>query len=257
MTAMGNDIQRASVWKRFSAYLFDFIILGMVAVGFAFLLSSALGYDAHIAERERLREEFEARYGVDFDITQEDYDALTDEERSSYQTAYEAFVTDPAVNAKDVTIINLTLIITVFGILAAFLIFEFLIPLKLGYGQTLGKKIFGVAVMRVDGVKMSVFQLFVRSILGKYTVETMIPILLVLMFLVGAMPLACVCGICLILLLQVCFLLTSYEHTLIHDKIAGTVAVDMASQLIFDTEEDRIAHEKKRHAEAVERAEYR
>ena len=44
---MELDLQKANIWKRISAYLFDVIILGMVAVGVAFLLSSVLKYDQY------------------------------------------------------------------------------------------------------------------------------------------------------------------------------------------------------------------
>ena len=35
------------MWKRISAYIFDFIMLGIVAVGAALLLSGILGYDRY------------------------------------------------------------------------------------------------------------------------------------------------------------------------------------------------------------------
>ena len=46
------DLQRANMWKRISAYLLDAILLGMVVVGFAFLLS---GIVAMIPIRRSLR----------------------------------------------------------------------------------------------------------------------------------------------------------------------------------------------------------
>ena len=55
------------------------------------------------------------------------------------------------------------------------------VPLKLGNGQTIGKKVFGIGVMRVDGVQLTTIQLFIRTILGKFTLETMIPVYIVLM----------------------------------------------------------------------------
>ena len=41
------DLQRASLWKRISAFLFDAILLGIAAVLFAWCLSAALGYDGY------------------------------------------------------------------------------------------------------------------------------------------------------------------------------------------------------------------
>lgn len=43
---MHMELQRANMWKRISAWLFDAILLGMLSVGCAFLLSVILGYDA-------------------------------------------------------------------------------------------------------------------------------------------------------------------------------------------------------------------
>ena len=42
------SIQRAGMWKRISAAMFDGILLGIAAVLFALILSWALGYDGYI-----------------------------------------------------------------------------------------------------------------------------------------------------------------------------------------------------------------
>ncbi len=254
---MINDIQKASILKRISAYIFDSILLIIVAVGVAFLLSSAFGYDANTERRAEIRKGYEERYAVSFDIAHEDFEKLSQEEQKKINDAYAAFATDPEVRRIDTLIVNLSLLITAFSILAGFIIFELLVPIWLGHGRTLGKKIFGIGVMRVDGVKISGFQLFVRAILGKYTLETMIPVFLVLMLLFNVMPLACLLGIFILLIVQLAFLLFSSQHTPIHDMISGTVAVDFASQMIFDCAEDMLQYKKKLHEEEVQRAEYR
>lgn len=251
------DIQKAGAWKRMSAYLFDTILLGIVAVGVAFLLTVVFRYDAHVADRDGLLEEFEAEYGVELDITQSEYEEMTEAEKTRYDDAYRAFVSDPEVNAKEALIVSLTLLIIVFGLLVSFLLLELLIPLKLGNGQTLGKKIFGIGVMRVDGVKISVFQLFVRSVLGKYTLETMLPIFLVLLFFFNVFPFACLVGLAFLALLQLAFVLVTQYHTPIHDMIAGTLTVDFASQMIFDSVEEMTAYKQRIHAEMAQKAEYR
>ena len=43
------DLQRASTWKRISAFLFDAILLSVVAVLFAWAMSGLLGYDDYTA----------------------------------------------------------------------------------------------------------------------------------------------------------------------------------------------------------------
>ena len=253
---MREDLQKPGMWKRISAYIFDAILLCTVAVGVAFILSVLFRYDAHTAQREALRQGYESEYGVSFDIAAEEYAELTDAERKTLDDAYAAFATDPEVNRIDVLLINLTLIITTFSVLIPFLIFEIWIPTALGHGRTLGKKIFGIAIVRVDGVRISRFMLFVRAILGKYTLETMLPLLLILLLLLGVMPAAAMLGLLILSVLQISAILFSQQHAPIHDVISGTVAVDFAAQMIFDTPEEALAYTQRLHAEAAERAPY-
>lgn len=251
------DIQKANMWKRISAYIFDAILTVIAAVGAAFVLSLLFGYGSQADKRDALRVQYETNYGVEFDITQTEYEGFSEEEKKNFDDAYLAFITDPQVNRLDILLINITLSITALGVLAAFVLFELIIPIRLGHGRTLGKKIFGIAVVRTDCVRMTSLQLLVRTILGKYTIETMLPIMLVLMFLFGFTPLVCITGIALILLLQLIFIFTTRMHTPIHDMISGTVTVDMASQMIFESTEDMIEYRKRIHADEVRQSEYR
>ena len=68
------------------------------------------------------------------------------------------------------------------------------------------------------------------------------------------MPAAAVLGLVILTVLQLGMMLLSQHHAPIHDVISGTVAVDFASQMIFDTPEEALAYTKKMHAEAAERA---
>ena len=254
---MAHDLQKASAWKRISAYIFDMILIIIVAVGVAFLLSTVLKYDTRVAEREQLRQSYQTEYGVSFDIKAEEYEKLSEQDRQRIDDAYFKFATDPDVTRISTAIVNLTLIIIVFSVLVPFVIFEFIIPLLLGHGRTLGKRIFGIAIIREDGVRMSTFQLFTRSILGKYTLETMIPVFLILAILFNVMSLVALVGLAVILAVQLGLLLFSRLHAPIHDAIAGTVAVDFASQRIFNTTQELLEYTKQQAAEAAQRAEYR
>lgn len=251
------DIQKASMWKRISAFIFDTILLSIIAVGAAFILSVVLGYDAHVSEREVMRKKYEKEYGVSFDITQDEYEELSEDEQKYLDDAYYAFATDPEVNRKDILLTNLAMMITSFGFLTAYLILEFLIPLKLKNGQTLGKKIFGIAVMRVDGVRITPAQLFIRAVLGKYTLETMLPVLLFILFIFSSYNATFLLGIAIIALIQLGLTIFTRLKTPIHDIISGTVTVDMASQLIFDSVEELTEYKKKLHNDSVKNAEYR
>jgi hypothetical protein len=51
---------------------------------------------------------------------------------------------------------------------------------------------------------------------------------------------------------QLVLLIVTKTHTPIHDLLARTVAVDITSQLIFDTPEDLLAYKKRLHEEQVQ-----
>ena len=246
------DFQKANMWKRISAALCDFIALAIVIVGIAFLLSSVLGYDGYTARLEEISESYATEYNVDLEITASEYEALSEEEQARYKTASDAFSADPDANYVYGMIVNFTFLIITFSILIAYLLLEFLVPLLFGNGQTLGKKVFGVAVMRADGVKISPVLLFARTVLGKYAVETMLPVFIVIMIwlnLMGFLGTVVVLGL---LILQVVLLAVTKARTPLHDILAHTVCVDFASQMIFDTPEALLEYKKRIHAEQVE-----
>lgn len=250
------ELQKASMWKRISAWLFDNILLVVLAVLFGLCLSALLGYDTHSAELEAVYDKYESRYGIEFDITEEAYEALSEQERANYDAAYEALLKDEEANYTYNMVVNLSLIITSAGILLAVAALEFAVPLLLKNGQTLGRKIFGVALVRNDGVRLNTMQLFVRTLLGKYTVGTMVPVLIFIMLMFNAVGLfgtLLLFGIWLAQLLCLCF---TRNKVGLSDLMAGTVPVELNSQRIFASTEELIEYTKKIHAERAARQTY-
>lgn len=253
---MVYDLQKASMWKRISAWLFDMILLGIVAVGFAWLLSATLQFDTYSNDLDAAYAKYEGEYGIVFDMTQEEYNALSQEAQTAYMNAYNALSSDrDAIYAYNM-LVSLSLVITSLSVLMAYLLLEFMIPLRIGNGQTLGKKVFGVALMRTDGVKLNAVQLFARTILGKYAIETMLPLLLILLIFWGSIGITGTAIIVVLMLVQIVMLCVSRTRSAIHDFLAGTVAVDFASQMIFGSESDMIAYKQRLAAERARRADY-
>ena len=250
------DLQKAGLWKRTAAWMFDSILLGILAVAFGVLLSWALGYDGYSQTMDEAYEMYETQYGVVFDISRESYEAMTEGERERYNAAYDALIADENAMHAYSMMLNLTLVILTLAILLATAVIEWLIPLKLGSGRTLGKKIFGLALMRTDSVQMNNMQLFTRAILGKYTVETMIPVLILLMLFWGTMGVMGTAILAVLLFAQIGCVLFTRTNSAIHDLMAGTVVVDYASQTIFRTTEDLIAYQKRVAAERAARSPY-
>ncbi len=247
------DLQKASMFKRISAGIFDFIILVTLAVGLMWGTSAALNFDKYENLMKERREFYYEKYGFDESTK---YDKLTDEQKQLYETASKEYGKDKEVRYAYSMMFNLSLIIVTFPILLSYLILEFMIPLLLKNGQTFGKKIFGIAVMRVDGIKVNGILMFARSILGKFTVETMIPVLAVMMLLFGVTGLAGIIIVVGIIFAQIVLVLFTKAHTPIHDKLAQTVTVDLASQMIFETTDDLVAYKNKLQAENADKAAY-
>ena len=255
------DLQKADIWKRASAALFDFIILAICAVGFVFLLMQIVGFDSYSDQLTARQEFFETKHGVDFDYEAEidengNIKELTEEQKKLLEVAYEDFASDAEANYLITMIFQLTIITVSIGILLAFMILEFVVPMILKNGQTLGKKIFGVAVMRLDHVRISGAFLFARNILGKYTIETMIPIMMLILMFFGTVGFMGPVIILLVLGTNIIMMIASHTNSPIHDMLAHTVAVDLSSQMIFETPEAVLEYKQKVHAEAVEKAQY-
>ena len=249
------DLQRAGMWKRLSAALFDSIILFTVIVGMALLLSTALGYDAYVDRLGELEQQYGEEFGVDLDITLEELKALSEEERQVYEAADAAYSQDPDVIYTYNMMLSMAMVIVTFAILLGYLLLEFLVPLLLKNGQTLGKKLFGIGVMRVDSVRLPSVLLFARTVLGKFTIGTMIPVYVVIMIIFGRLGMFGTVLIGALLLVQAILFFGTHAHTPIHDKLAGTVTVDLASQMIFDSPEALLEYKKRIHAEATAKQE--
>ena len=248
------DLQKANILKRISAALCDFITISIVAVGVAFLLSLILGFDAKIDRLEEISDGYEAQFGVDFQIPNEDYQNLSDEEKEVYEQAMDAFSADIEANNVFSLLINHILIMTTIGTLTAFFLLEFIVPLLFGNGQTLGKKVFGVAVMHDNHVKIKPFALFVRAILGKYTIGVLIPIYIIIMVYFGVLGIVGVAVLLGLLILQIASIVISKTNSAVHDLLAHTVCVDYASQMIFENADALVRYKAERAREAAERS---
>ena len=251
---MAHELQTANLWKRIAAWLFDNILVGILAVAFGLLLSALLGYDGYSDTLDNAYARYETQYATTFEMTQEAYEAMSEAERENYNAAYNALVADDEAMYAYNMMISLTLVIISLGILLAVALWEFVIPLWLGHGRTLGKKIFGLCLVRSDGVKMNTMQLFTRSILGKYSIETMIPVLIVLMIFWGTMGVLGTAVLTALAMGQVAGMLLTKSRSAIHDLLAGTAVVDYASQTIFESTEALVEYQKRIAAERAARA---
>lgn len=269
------DFQKANMWKRISAWLFDFILIGIVIVGAACVFNLVLRYDKQCERVDEALVDFynayEEKHGIHLNMEQYDnerYNNLypTDEQKQEYVAAVEKekeFInnnikSDPELltlydkySRLKYIVDNLFLVLITLSVMAGFLIMEFIIPLILKNGQTLGKKIFGIGVMRTDGVKITPIQLFLRSIFGKCTLETLVPVYLIIMLFSQILGVVGIVIFVAIVILEIVLLFATKARTPVHDIMSGTVTVDFASQMIFDSPEELLAYKQKIHNDTV------
>ena len=263
------DLQKASMMKRISAFLLDFILMMMLFTGLMLVISSVVKYDDYsleLLDRQttiqqnhnipELEEKYEVKFTQFQSMTKEEINALPDEVRDAFLACNEEINSDNRSIYLFEVIVTLSLLIVSLSLLISFIILEFILPLIFKNGQTIGKKVFSIAVMRKDCVRIPTTVLFIRTILGKYTIGTMVPALMLLSLFFGSTPIMPLMVILLIAIIQVILLITTKTNSLIHDVLASTVVVDYQSQMIFDTVEALNEYKLRVHKENVDKAQY-
>ena len=236
--------------------MFDIIVTIMLAAGFAVIINVFAGYDQKAADLDAYRTQYEEIYGIDFDINEEDYSKLATEQQQVYMDAHKALQQDAGFQKAFQVIFNLTMLMYGGGALAGYIVWYFVIPLFFGYGRTMGKRIFGLAVIRTNCVKVSAPVLFIRTVVGMFAIETMMPLALLIMIWFNMMGIVGLITIGLLGILQLWVLISTKTNSSIHDLLTDTVVVEFMSQQIFDTQEDMLHFVQEEHAKAVENAEY-
>lgn len=256
---MHYELQKASMPKRIAALLIDLILVAVIASGAAWMLTGVFGYDAYAGTVQDAYDRFGELHGVDLQLSMEEYNALPPEQQAKVDAGF-ADLNDPQKNQAAIEAFQmmqqLILINASLSVLLGIVVVEIVVPLMFKNGQTLGKKIFSLSVVRKDGIQINNIQLFTRGILGKYAVETMIPVYAVLALLFGIGIAIVILLAMLVIIVQLACVMFSANHCAIHDLMCGTVVVDHSSQMIFKSTDDLIAYQKKVAAERASRQPY-
>ena len=245
------DIAKASLLKRIFASILDVILLSILATGFAFISSKIAKVDYHQKKVQEYYTYYEETYNVKFGLTQADFDRMTEEELNHYKEVNEIISKDEGFIKENSLVQRLILLVVVIGLFLGTLIVEFVIPLFLKNGQTVGKKVFSLCLVRKNSVKITSVQLFARSIIGKFALELMAPTYLIISIIYGFNGYLGLILVGVITITQIVLLIATKNKTLIHDLIAFTVVVDKQAQMIFESDEDLIKYKEKIHKESV------
>lgn len=274
------ELRKIGIVRRCSALLLDVILLAVLATGFMFLISLICNYSheerlstQYYTEWEDYRKQYVGDvakfYGFEYAEDGDGYTVTKDGQESTLQAVMERLVSSEGkdaetkaaydaytlltpgakVNAQYKYVHSLLFMMISIGILLSYLVLEFILPIILKNGQTVGKKVFGICLVRPDCVKITVLALFARTILGKYAIETMFPVLLAFLFFFGGLGVLAIVLFAALLLLNIVLFFVRKNRTPIHDILANTVAVDMRLQMIFQSEEElaekKALHQKK------------
>ena len=253
---MVQDLQKANVSKRLAALMLDLIVFVLVAAAVASLISLIFGYGETVKAFETHYQKYEEKYNIDANMSREEYDKLTQEQKQRYEEASRELAKDDKIVELYTALINKTMLVVFIALFITFAATELAVPLIFKNGQTLGKKLFGIGVMRTDGVRISPFQVFVRAIFGKFLIGTLLPVMFFMLDLFGVTGGMAILVVPLIVLLQIGLLIFTKNNYAIHDALAVTVVVDMQGQMIFDTVEELVAYRKRLHEEMVRNAPY-
>lgn len=196
----------------------------------------------------------EEEHEVSYTVTDAEREFFTNNQTKRWNNAYEEcdkFLSkDLGYGERTMRIVAYTLLMVSLGILLSMLVLEFAIPLIFKNGQTVGKKVFGIAVIHQNGVRVNTITMFIRTFLGKYAVETMCPVLLLLMLFTGNALIAVIVMGLLVIFEIVLFIWQKDTRPFIHDVFAKTVCVDLASQMIFDNEAEMAEFRRNAYAES-------
>ena len=268
------ELKKIGFVKRASALLLDTILLAVLTTGFMFVISLICNFSGE-AEKARhysnqwdeFRQEYipevaehygfiyeESEDGTSYTIKK--YNEKTEKyEKASTNEVMQALSNDksrtermeeildvykklPPLYKQSEYVYSLLFTMVSVGVLLSYLILEFILPIIFKNGQTVGKKVFSICLVRPNCVKITNVSLFARTVIGKYAIETMFPILLVFLFLFGGIGILAIILFAAITLLNVIIFIATKNKTPIHDMLASTVAVDKSLQMIFESEEE-------------------
>ena len=248
------DLQKGSLLKRASAFLLDGILLVILITGFAFAFSAIFHYNRYSDIYTAGLDKYTEQFGIDLSNVPVE-STLTEEEKAVYYEAWDAMNKDTEMIRAFNMMIAIIVMELSFSIILSFMLLEFILPMILKNGQTVGKKIFGLGVMRTNGVRVRGVSLFIRTFLGKCVIETMVPAMIIAMALFsswGIMPSVGLFGPIILMCLfvaQVILVFWTKKHMMIHDLLSDCIVVDLGSQMIFDSEQARTEYIARKAAE--------
>ena len=221
--------------NRFAAFIIDAILLVILLTGCLYIFSMIFQYDAHLAtlESEYIKEGY-----LILNVEKNIYEYLA-ETAPNYNAVLESVKNNQVILQEQQYLATYTTNVPALSIAIVLLILEFIVPLFLKNGQTVGMKVFKIALISNNNIRISSLQLFARCLIGKIAILGVIPMFAISYILIN--PTGGLLGtiiLIIIAIIQITTIVKSKNHAGIQDIIAQVYPVNFAETVIYRNKEE-------------------
>lgn len=218
--------------NRAAAFILDFVLLLVLFTGILYIVSKIANFDNHYSI---LQEEYKKVGYLIFNPEVNDY-VFIKPDNPNYDNVIEL------INANELLLKELSFVnrfsvnAPLISIAISTFILEFIVPLFMKNGQTIGMKFFKIALISNNNLAITSTQLFARCLIGKIAILGVVPVLAILyIFLNAGGGLFGSIILLVIVIIQLVMIIKNKNHEGIQDKIAQVYPVNFAETVIYKT----------------------
>ena len=168
--------------NRAAALILDAVLLLVLFTGILYIISLIADFDAHYA---LLQEEYKKVGYLIFDPESKEFVTIT-MDNPNYNHVID-LINENEVLLTELAFVNrFSVNAPLIGIAISLFVLEFIVPLILKNGQTIGMKFFKIALISKNNLAITNTQLFARCVIGKIAILGVIPVLSLLYIFLNA-----------------------------------------------------------------------
>lgn len=228
--------KNAKISKRIAAWVVDIILIVILWTGISLFTSMVYKYDTYMTT---VTEKYVEYNLATYDEEKKEYVFVDIEKDQNAQENYALLIKDQEFVEAYHKVNNGQIIILSTGLFGSLLVFEFIIPLFLKHGRTIGMRFFGIGYVTDEDIDVGFKQVFVRFIFGKFIISGFVPLTGYLLFAMGSgfggMGLILLVGIPVLNVILSC---VTPEKRGIHDYVARVKPIDNDCQIYVKTKEE-------------------
>lgn len=230
--------KNAKITKRIAAWVVDIILIIILWTGVSLLTSHIYKYDNYM---NTVTEKYVEYNLATYDEEKKEYVFVDIEHDQKAQENYALLIKDQEfvtayhkVNVGQVVILST-------GLFTSLLVFEFILPLCLKHGRTIGMRFFGIGYVTDQDIDVGVKQVLVRFLFGKFILCGFVPLTGYLLFAMnsgfGGLGLILLIGVPI---LNIILSIITPEKRGIHDYISRVKPIDNDCQIYVKTVEELV-----------------